>query len=33
MNMAKNQDLKLNPSKINGVCGRLCYLTYEDEMC
>lgn len=33
MNMAKNQNLALNPSKINGVCGRLlCCLNYEDEM-
>lgn len=33
MNMAKNQNLALNPSKINGVCGRLlCCLQYEDEM-
>lgn len=32
MNMAKNQNLALNPSKINGVCGRLlCCLQYEDE--
>mgnify|MGYP001625236948 CR=1 FL=1 len=31
MNMAKNQNLALNPSKINGVCGRLlCCLAYED---
>lgn len=31
MNMAKNQNLALNPSKINGVCGRLlCCLNYED---
>lgn len=31
MNMAKNQGLALNPSKINGLCGRLlCCLTYED---
>lgn len=33
INMAKNQFLALNPSKINGVCGRLlCCLEYEDEM-
>lgn len=33
MNMAKNQNLALNPSKINGVCGRLlCCLQYEDEI-
>ena len=32
MNMAKNQNLALNPSKINGVCGRLlCCLQYEDK--
>lgn len=32
MNMAKNQNLALNPSKINGLCGRLlCCLTYEDD--
>ena len=32
MNMAKNQNLALNPNKINGCCGRLlCCLTYEDE--
>lgn len=32
MNMAKNQNLALNPSKINGVCGRLlCCLAYEDK--
>lgn len=32
MNMAKNQNLALNPNKINGVCGRLlCCLAYEDE--
>ena len=32
MNMAKNQNLALNPSKINGCCGRLlCCLSYEDE--
>lgn len=31
MNMAKNQNLALNPSKINGLCGRLlCCLSYED---
>ncbi len=33
MNMAKNQNLALNPSKINGVCGRLlCCLAYEDSL-
>lgn len=32
MNMAKNQGLALNPSKINGGCGRLlCCLAYEDD--
>lgn len=32
MNMAKNQNLALNPNKINGLCGRLlCCLQYEDE--
>ena len=32
INMAKNQNLALNPSKINGVCGRLlCCLTYEND--
>ncbi len=32
MNMAKDQNLALNPSKINGACGRLlCCLLYEDE--
>lgn len=32
MNMAKNQNISLNPSKINGVCGRLmCCLKFEDE--
>lgn len=32
INMAKNQMLALNPSKINGVCGRLlCCLQYEDD--
>ena len=30
--MAKNQDLALNPNKINGVCGRLmCCLKYENH--
>lgn len=29
---AKNQNLALNPSKINGACGRLlCCLCYEDD--
>ncbi len=32
INMAKNQNISLNPTKINGVCGRLlCCLRYEDE--
>lgn len=32
INMAKNQNISLNPSKINGICGRLlCCLNYEDE--
>lgn len=32
MNMAKNQNLALNPSKINGLCGRLlCCLQYEND--
>ena len=32
INMAKNQNISLNPSKINGVCGRLmCCLKYEDD--
>lgn len=31
INMAKNQNLSLNPNKINGACGRLlCCLRYED---
>lgn len=30
--MAKNQDLSLSPTKISGACGRLmCCLNYEDE--
>ncbi|HOB26013.1 MAG TPA: regulatory iron-sulfur-containing complex subunit RicT, partial [Bacilli bacterium] len=29
----KNQGLALNPSKINGLCGRLlCCLAYEDDV-
>lgn len=33
INMAKNQFLALNPTKINGCCGRLlCCLNYEDEV-
>ena len=32
INMAKNQNLSLNPNKINGSCGRLlCCLNYENE--
>ena len=32
INMAKNQNIALNPAKINGSCGRLlCCLAYEDE--
>lgn len=32
MSMAKNQNIALNPAKINGCCGRLlCCLTYEDN--
>src|SRR5581483_287264 len=32
MNMAKTQDLPLNPTKVSGVCGRLlCCLSYENE--
>lgn len=32
INMAKNQQLSLNPTKINGVCGRLlCCLNYENK--
>ena len=30
--MAKNQGLSLNPTKLNGMCGKLlCCLKYEDE--
>ena len=33
INMAKNQNLSLNPNKINGSCGRLlCCLTYENDL-
>ena len=33
MNMAKDQNIALNPSKINGSCGRLlCCLAYEEEV-
>ena len=32
INMAKNQNISLNPTRINGMCGRLlCCLKYEDE--
>ncbi|MFI3307010.1 MAG: regulatory iron-sulfur-containing complex subunit RicT [Mycoplasmatota bacterium] len=32
INMAKNQNIALNPTKINGVCGRLmCCLKYEND--
>lgn len=32
INMAKNQNIALNPNKINGCCGRLlCCLKYEDK--
>ena len=32
INMAKNQNLALNPTKINGLCGRLyCCLDYEND--
>lgn len=32
INMAKNQNLSLNPTKINGACNRLlCCLDYEDD--
>ena len=32
MNMAKTQDLPLNPAKVSGVCGRLlCCLSYEND--
>lgn len=32
ISMAKNQNLSLNPNKINGVCGRLlCCLKYEND--
>ena len=33
INMAKNQMLALNPTKINGLCGRLlCCLGYENDI-
>ena len=32
ISMAKDQNLALNPSKINGSCGRLlCCLAYENQ--
>ena len=32
INMEKNQNISLNPNKINGLCGRLlCCLKYENE--
>ena len=32
INMAKNQNISLNPNKINGTCNRLyCLLSYEDD--
>lgn len=32
INMAKNQNIALNPNKINGICDRLlCCLQYEDD--
>ncbi|GAB6099723.1 stage 0 sporulation family protein [Halanaerocella petrolearia] len=32
INMAKEQDLSLNPNKISGICGRLmCCLKYESD--
>ena len=33
INMAKNQNMALNPTKINGQCNRLlCCLSYEDDL-
>lgn len=33
INMVKNQNISLNPNKINGLCGRLlCCLKYEDDL-
>jgi len=33
MNMAKTQDLPLNPAKVSGVCGRLlCCLSYDNDV-
>lgn len=33
INMAKNQNIALNPTKINGLCGRLlCCLKYENDV-
>lgn len=32
INMAKNQNISLNPNKVNGLCGRLlCCLKFEDD--
>ena len=32
INMAKDQNIALNPNKINGICGRLlCCLKYEED--
>ena len=33
INMVKNQNIALNPTKINGACGRLlCCFNYENEV-
>ncbi len=33
INMVKNQNIALNPTKINGACGRLlCCFTYENDL-
>ena len=33
INMVKNQNISLNPTKINGVCGRLlCCFNYENDV-
>ena len=33
INMVKNQNIALNPAKINGACGRLlCCFTYENDL-
>ncbi len=33
INMVKNQNIALNPTKINGACGRLlCCFTYENDI-